>query len=237
MSLTMYPHLLELSKRDLLPDNHFTYLKKLKDSGFEPKVIYDIGSCVLHWTNKAKQLWPNAKIILFDAFREAEFLYTEYDYHIGVLCDQDNREVHFYKNIRFPGGCSYYREIGCQNGKFFPKHIYCLETGMTLDTIVRTRNFPLPDLIKIDVQGAEKDIISGGKTSMSNATHLICEMQHTNYNDGAPNVHETKPFIESLGWECVAPMLQNNGPDADYGFRRCADIQPNSLQRVNSDMS
>ena len=65
----VFQHLRNLSLNDSLPVNHFNYLKKLKESGFEPKVIYDIGSCVLHWTNKAKQLWPNAKYILFDAFR------------------------------------------------------------------------------------------------------------------------------------------------------------------------
>ena len=216
---TVYPHLERLSSTDQLPANHFNYLKNLKDSGFEPKVIYDIGSCVLHWTNKAKQLWPNATYILFDAFREAEFLYSGYDYHMGVLCNEDNRELRFYKNVELPGGNSYYREIGCQNGRFFPEDKYCVEIGMTLDTIVKSRGFPLPDLIKIDVQGAEKDIIAGGLTSLSNATHLICEMQNTNYNDGAPKVSETLPYIESLGWKCIAPMLQNNGPDADYGFK------------------
>ena len=217
--LPVYSHLAQLGTQDCLPSNHFNYLVKLKESGFEPKVIYDIGSCVLHWTNKAKLLWPEAKIILFDAFREAEFLYSNYDYHMGVLCDQDQREVRFYKNVDYPGGNSYYREVGYENGKLFPKENYTVEIGMTLDTVVKTRQFPLPDLIKIDVQGSEKDILSGGVETLSNATHLICEMQHTNYNDGAPKVSETLPYIESLGWTCVAPMLQNNGPDADYGFK------------------
>jgi FkbM family methyltransferase len=216
----VFPHLIKLSQKDCLPNNHFNYLKSLKASGFEPKVIYDIGSCVLHWTNRAKELWPNATYILFDAFREAEFLYAGYDYHMGVLCNEDNRELKFFKNIQEPGGNSYFREIGCENGKYFPKDIYTVEIGMTLDTIVKERGFPLPDLIKIDVQGAEKDIISGGLNTISNATHIICEMQHTNYNDGAPKVSETKPYIESLGWECVAPMIHNNGPDADYGFKK-----------------
>ena len=216
--LNVFPHLLDLSHKDCIPANHFNYLKQLKASGFEPKVIYDIGSCVLHWTNKAKELWPDATYILFDAFREAEFLYSGYEYRMGVLCDQDNRELRFYKNVEQPSGNSYYREVGCENGKYFPEDRYTVEIGMRLDTIVKERGFPLPDLIKIDVQGAERDIISGGVNTISNATHMICEMQHTNYNDGAPKVSETLPYIESLGWECVAPMLQNNGADADYGF-------------------
>jgi len=211
-------HLTHLSNQDCLPAAHFNYLKKLKDSGFEPKVIYDIGSCVLHWTKRAKELWPNAQYILFDAFREAEFLYSGYDYHMGVLCDKDNRTLKFYKNVTHPGGNSYYREIGCNNGEYFPIDKYCVEEGMTLDTVVKERGFPLPDLVKIDVQGAERDIISGGVKTIQNAAHLICEMQHTNYNDGAPKVTETLPYIESLGWKCVAHRIHDNVVDADYGF-------------------
>jgi len=208
-------HLLNLSQKDCLPANHFKYLEKLKASGFEPKVIYDIGSCVLHWTKKAKLLWPNSKIILFDAFREAEFLYEGYDYHMGVLTDEDNKELKFYKNIHSPGGNSYYKE---NNDRVFPSHLFVLENGMTLDTIVKEKGFPLPDLIKMDVQGAEKDIIIGAPKCLANAKHLICEIQSVDYNMGAPKVKETLPFIEALGWKCVAPKFCDNGPDADYGF-------------------
>ena len=218
---TVVPHLLELSTYDMLPNAHFQYLQNLKNQGFDPKVIYDIGSCVLHWTNKAKEIWPNAQFILFDAMREAEFLYTGYDYHMGVLCDEDNKELRFYKNVEQPGGNSYYREVGHElSSTLFPVDKYVIETGFTLDTIVKQKGFPLPDLIKIDVQGAEKDIITGGVNVLSNAKHLIVEMQNTNYNDSAPQVSETGPYIESLGWKCVAPMFSNNGPDADYGYMR-----------------
>jgi FkbM family methyltransferase len=197
------------------------YLQNLKRKGFEPKVIYDIGSCVLHWTNKAKEMWPNATYILFEAMQEAEFLYTGYQYHIGVLCDEDNKELKFYKNVERCGGNSYYREIGHpESARIFPDDGYVIEKGMTLDTIVKQKGFPLPDLIKIDVQGAEKDIIQGGQNTMSNAKHLIVEMQHTNYNDGAPQVSETGPYIESLGWTCCAPNFSCNGPDGDYGYEK-----------------
>jgi FkbM family methyltransferase len=213
--------LLEISKIDVLPYDHLAYLRHLKSQGFEPKVIYDIGSCVLHWTNKAKELWPNAQYVLFEAMHEAEFLYSGYDYHMGVLCDEDNRELKFYKNVERCGGNSYYREIGHPDSQsIFPIDRYVIETGMTLDTVVKQKKFPLPDLVKIDVQGAERDIIKGGKTVLSNAKHLIVEMQHTNYNDGAPQVSETGPYIESLGWTCCAPKFCCNGPDADYGYKK-----------------
>lgn len=215
-------HLKQLSRHHVLPRAHVDYLQKLKQTGFEPRVIYDIGACVLHWTTEANKIWPAADIICFEAFEECAFLYEEeqYNYHIGVLSNKDDSVVKFYQNELLPGGNSYYREIGYDNGKHFPSDKYLEKTTNKLDTIVKARGFPLPDLIKIDVQGAEKDVIEGAVQTMSHAKHLIVEMQRVNYNDNAPKVDVTLPFIESLGWKCVTPLFCDNGPDGDYHFER-----------------
>lgn len=218
MSSDLESHLSSIANRDALPSNHVNYLWKLKEGGFEPKVIYDIGSCVLHWTSVAKKVWPEAKIILFDAFAPAEFLYKDHEYHIGVLSDVDDKTVKFYQNDYLPGGNSYYREVGTSH--VFPPDKYLEKVCKTLDTVVRERGFPQPDLIKIDVQGAETDVINGGLETLKNVQHLIVEMQRVVYNENAPLVDTTLPFIESLGFKCVAPKFSDNGPDADYGFIR-----------------
>lgn len=226
MSVTYEPHIIrhlkQLSKAPLLPRAHVEYLQKMKDSGFEPRVIYDIGACVLHWTHEAAKIWPEAKIIVFDAFEACTHVYEDekYDYHVGVLSDKDDNIVKFYENPQLPCGNSYYRELGFDNGLHFPESCALEKVTKTLDTVVRERNFPLPDLIKIDVQGAEKDIIAGAPNTLAHAQHLIVEMQRVNYNDKAPKVQETMPYIESLGWECVTPLFCDNGPDGDYHFSR-----------------
>ena len=79
---------------------------------------------VLHWTKAAKEIWPDATFVLFDAFAEAEFLYEGYQYHMGVLSDEE-KEVDFYQNEYQPGGNSYYREIGSLTPDYhFPKNLY-----------------------------------------------------------------------------------------------------------------
>jgi FkbM family methyltransferase len=212
-------HLTNISNKELMPRKHVDYLIHLKKSGFEPKVIYDIGSCVLHWTHEVKKLWPNAQIILFDAFEPAEFLYEGYDYYVGVLSDTDDKIVNYYQNDFLPGGNSYYREIGCENGKYFPEDKYIEKKTKTLDTIIKERGFPLPDFVKMDVQGAEVDIIKGGINTLKNATRLITELQHVDYNRDAPKSSVAVPLIEKLlGFKCIDPLFQNNGPDGDYGF-------------------
>lgn len=207
-------HLSELP----MPKEHVTYLKQLKESGFEPKVIYDIGSCVLNWTKAAKELWPDATYVLFDAFAEAEFLYKGYDYHMGVLSDEE-KEVDFYQNEYNPGGNSYYREIGSPAPDYyFPKNNSIRKRTFTLDKVVKERGFPLPDFIKIDVQGCEMDILRGGIETVKHATRLIVELQHMEYNEGAMQASESVPIIEGMGFQCVDPMFTNAGPDGDYGF-------------------
>ena len=201
---------------DYLPKLHCDYLFYLKNKwNFNPKIIYDIGSCVLHWERHAKNTWPTSDIILFDAFEPVEYFYANYKYHIGVLSDQDNKIVKFYQNDMHPGGNSYYRELVYD---IYPKNNFLLKITRTLDSIVKEKNFPQPDLIKIDVQGAELDIINGALEVLKNTKILIVELQDFNYNENAPNVTVSKPYIESLGWICIGEKFSNNTHDADYCF-------------------
>ena len=181
-------------------------------------MIYDIGCCVLHWTNIVKKLWPEAQIILFDAFRAGEFLYKDYDYFLGILSNKDNEYVNFYENNYHPGGNSYYKEIGHNlSNKLYNETNSFRRKTYRLNTIIE-KKVSFTGFNKIDVQGCEKDIIEGGINTIKNTKHLIVELQNIEYNKNAPLVNETLPFIENIGFKCIAPLFSNNGPDGDYGF-------------------
>jgi FkbM family methyltransferase len=211
----------ELHNIGFIPKNHVDFLKKLSID-FIPKVIYDIGANVLTWTREVKQIWSNTEIFAFDAIKTAEFFYKENNvkYHIGVLSNEDNYPVKFYENIVHPAGNSYYKEIGhTKSNEIYPEDKFSEQIAMTLNTVVRENNFLLPDLIKIDVQGAELDIIKGGLDVINNAKYLIVELQDTQYNRGAPLAATTIKFLEDNDWELIAPKFCDNGPDADYCFK------------------
>ena len=203
-----------------MPEAHKKMLKTISDS-FTPKVIYDIGSNTLHWTKEAKNIWTNAEIFAFDAIQEAEELYKSKNvkYNIGVLSNIDNKIVKFYENKENPAGNSYYKEIGHPNSvNIFPEDSYSEKIAMTLETVVKRNHFLLPDLVKIDVQGAELDILNGGMNIINNAKYLIIELQNVEYNRGAPLENITIDFLNKNGWEIVEAKFSNNGPDADYLF-------------------
>jgi len=211
----------ELHNIGTIPKNHIDFLKKLSID-FTPKIIYDIGSNVLAWTREAKKIWPTSEIIAFDAIENVEFLYKEHNikHHIGVLSKEDNSVVRFYENNIHPAGNSYYKEIGHSiSNELYPENVYTEKNTHTLSTVVKTQNFLLADLIKIDVQGAELDIIMGGLDVINAAKYLIVELQDTQYNKGAPLADTTIQFLENNNWELIASKFCDNGPDADYCFK------------------
>jgi FkbM family methyltransferase len=223
-----YPHLKNISKQRPINQTHQDYLFKLRDEfGFTPNIIYDVGACVLHWTTIAKEVWPNSQYFLLEAMEESEEIFqeTNYPYHIGVFSDLDNKDITFYKNVTFPGGNSYYMENPQHSSMATvlfdnPSNQFVRKT-ITLDTMRRMKNFPYPDLLKIDVQGCEIDILKGATDILKNVKHLIVELQHIEYNIGAQMCDDSIPIIESMGFELITPKFSlSSHADADYHFKR-----------------
>lgn len=214
----------DLSSQKLLPKPHVDYLRQLKDSGFTPKTIYDVGACVLHWTNEAKQIWPESKIIAFEAMPSCEFLYKENNmtYHVGVLSDTSGKTVEFYQNDQHPGGNSYYIEnsdINANSAFYFNEtHRHTYQT-VTLDAVFRLKQLPKPDFLKMDVQGAELDVLRGAEEVLESVEHVILELQSVEYNKGAPLREIVIEYMYTIGFELVA-QFTNYGPDGDYHFKR-----------------
>lgn len=216
-------HLRKLSDPKCIPEAHVAYLNNLKTNyNFYPTVIYDIGACVLQWEQVARKIWPNSKIYAFEAMDSVEFLYKErnLEYCIGVFSDEDNKEVTFYQSDISPGGNSYYRENSWATGVYYGKESERNVKTTKIDTAVKTRNFQAPDLIKLDVQGCEIDILKGMESTLKNCKHLIVELQHKNYNDGAPSNTFSVPFIESLGFKLITPLFTKTDVDGDYHFEK-----------------
>ena len=211
-----------LSLLKSLPITYINKLLKMKEEGFEPKVIYDIGACVKHFTNVAQKIWPNAKIILFEAYPQHEFLYKKDgdEYHIGCMSNSDENIVDFYSDECWVGGNSYYREIGSPVASYlYNDNSYIKLKTCKLDTVVKNKKFPPPDLIKIDTQGSELDILEGGQNSIKNCTHLLVELQHTEYNKGAKLIGESIQIIEKYGFENKG-VFSATLNDADYHFSK-----------------
>jgi FkbM family methyltransferase len=198
-----------------IPKDHVDYLHKMN---IKPKVVYDLGSCVLHWAREAKTVWPDADIVLFEAMDEVKSLYEKFGYKkysLGVVSDVDGKKVRFYQRLHDPGGNSYYKE----NTNFYQEQHVVEKIAMTLDTLVEINQFPLPNLIKMDIQGAEMDVLRGAKNCLRSCDDIIMELQHVDYNVGAPNRDKVIGYMDGVGFDLVSNITLTN-VDGDYHFKK-----------------
>ena len=204
----------DLASRDDQPRDHVEYLKQMN---IQPKVIYDIGACVMHWTKEARKIWPDSKIIMFDAMNHAEFMYKEscLDYYCDGPVGDFTRWVKFYENPMDPAGNSVFKE----DTQFFTEEHAVDKKMQSLDNIVESNKWPKPDLIKIDAQGAELLILVGAQETLSQCNDIIIEMQHKEYNLGAPQKDDVTQYLNEIGFELVSQIHIGN-VDGDYHFRR-----------------
>jgi FkbM family methyltransferase len=208
-----------------LPENHHNYLINIKNKfNFYPTTIYDIGACVLHWTQRAQDIWPESEIVLFDATDAFETLYIEsgLQYFVGALSNESGKQIKFYQNNDNFAGNSYYKE----NSKYSPAAEYLFNdksivemTTTTLDDLVKYKMLNKPQLIKIDVQGAELDVLIGATESLKSCEHLIVELRDVEYNIGSPEKEVVIEYLASQGFKNMG-MFCDNGPDGDYHFMR-----------------
>lgn len=59
------------------------------------------------------------------------------------------------------------------------------------------------DLIKIDTQGSELDIITGGKILCGKAKGILLEVSLTQYNENSPLYNQVIEFMDDFGFKAV----------------------------------
>jgi FkbM family methyltransferase len=173
-----------------------------KTKGLAPQTIYDIGANVGEWTQTMKGIFPNANYQLFEANRDNQKHIAHLNHHIVLLGDKNEENVPFYK-IRngYNTGDSMYLEVSSafQNDNYTTTYL----EKKRLDTYVLEKGLPLPDLVKIDVQGGEIDVLEGMGDLMGNVKHFIIEASLHRWNKDAPMVEDIIGFMYSRGYYFV----------------------------------
>ena len=191
-SLKRILNLLRPAKQRL---SHRKRLGYLKASGFEIRRALDLGAFEGKWTKLLREVYPSAQV---DANTDKERLLRALgDCRIAVLGDADGREVDYYKCLDGDAGTGngIYRENTAFS--FAAEKRKCV----TLSTLLGSpEGF---DLIKMDVQGAELDVIRGGLPIVINSRYLLLELQTHNYNLGAPHFEEVVAFLHGHGFGVV----------------------------------
>ena len=186
--------------------------RRLRDAGFAPKCVIDIGAHEGNWTLSTKEVFPAAEFFMIEAREEMQTILRaissripNVSYTIALLgeleCDQVPFHVH-------GTGSSLYaeRSDAATTIKMIPMR--------TLDRIV-TRTLSEPLFIKLDVQGAELDILRGGENTLQKAEVVQLELPLLSYNIGAPSFSDYVCFMRDHGFTPydISGFIRPNGKD------------------------
>ena len=199
----------------------FDKINILKQKGYSPDVILDIGAHHGNWTNSMLQIFNQSKYYLFEAIDYPElnqFKNNDCIKVFNILLNDKIEQVNWYqmKNT----GDSMFKE---QTHHFNNCEIIQRET-IDLNTFLLQNNL-LPEfnniLIKIDCQGAEIPILKGSTSILEKTNFIILEIPFFGqYNEGVPNFLEHITFMNTIGF-VVYDIL-----DSHYinGFNMQVDI-------------
>jgi FkbM family methyltransferase len=155
-------------------------------NNIRPKRVLDIGAHIGDFTSTLAKLSSECEFIMVEAnpYCEPYLSESNHPYYILALSNfTGTTSLHIEKANHIGTGASMYKE----NTEWYGDGKYeLIETPVnTLDNL----NFfadEMIDLVKIDVQGAELDILNGGKKTIKRSKYLLLEVSTLQYNIGAP---------------------------------------------------
>jgi len=172
-------------------------LDKIKEF-IDPKRILDIGANAGGWYNECQPCFPDSYIFSIEANEECEdALKAVNPNYLIALLTKENKEYDYYVNDTYRStGNSIYKELTEHYTEANTRIVK--KQGTRLDDIFTNEYF---DLIKMDVQGAELDIIKGGPKTIQASQGLILEVALKEYNESSPMYDEIVAYLENIGFK------------------------------------
>lgn len=167
---------------------------------FHPYTILDIGANVGQFHTLAKSYFPDSYVFSIEASDECEpeLQKVTDQYYIGLLTKDDSVYNFYSRQDTGTGtGNSIYREL---TSWYDDTHVRIVQKqGIKLDDLFTDDS--TFNLIKIDTQGSELDIISGGQNLCSRASGILLEVSLKLYNENSPLIDEVNSFMNEFGFD------------------------------------
>lgn len=173
--------------------------RRLAGRGFRPGGLIDVGAFRGDWTRMARSIFGRPPALMIEA--QAALVPALQAYAGGdpglacvhALLGRDiGREVAFQE---MGTGSSMFAEASSA-----PRKATTMKTR-TLDEVAENALAGAADLfLKIDVQGAELEVLRGGRATLNRAALIQLEVAMLPYNSGAPLLPEVVAWMAERGW-------------------------------------
>jgi FkbM family methyltransferase len=179
----------------LAVDSDMEVWKSLKAKGFNPFSIVDVGAAQGGWTTQMLEIFPGAKYLMIDPLKENESA-------LKVVAKKKS-------NVNYWLGA-----VGRTSGEL-EMHVHGEQTSMyasewgggtrrvpmnTLDALVKEMPGGCVDGLKLDVQGAELEVLAGASEMLKRCKVVQVEVSFRRVYEKAPLAHEIIKFFAERGF-------------------------------------
>jgi FkbM family methyltransferase len=208
----------------------FTRLHSLKNKGYNPDMILDIGAHKGWWTRDCLNVFPTSEYLLFEAIPYSELNFMKHKVY-NVLLNDTETEVDWFEE-RNTGDSMF-----CEKSKHFKHCVPTKRQTTTLDSVLRDRTLPAEIFIKIDCQGAEIPILKGATNALKNASVILLEIPFFGqYNTTVPSFLDHISFMDSIGYvvydTCEHHYINDFLMQVDVIFIRKDHVLNNTVQHL-----
>jgi len=175
-------------------------LKQIRNLGFTPATVIDVGAAVGTFTVQCHRVFLDSRYLLIEPLEEnKEYLekviktIPKAEYILAVATTQPG-EVTLNVHSDLVGSSLYLENETNLNG--VPRNV----PAVTLDDLCKDGNLAGPYLVKIDVQGAEVDVLSGATEILDETEYTILEVSLFQFVKGGPQLYDVVTFMKSHGF-------------------------------------
>jgi len=179
------------------------FLEDLKARGFMPEFILDVGANRGKWTRIAKKIFPNASFFLIEP-------QIEMRKPLNSLC-QELTDVNWIEAGAgaLPGKLTLTIWDDLSGSSVLPSvETDLLSQGkqreieiITIDSLIQSNQFKIPELVKLDIQGFELEALKGASCLFGKTEVFILEVSLFHFFPQAPILRDVIHFMGEQGYE------------------------------------
>jgi len=176
-------------------------LRRARELGFQPAAVIDVGAADGQFAQTCAQVFSEPVYLLIEPLHEFAAALSGARLGISqclvsnVAISSTGGEADINVHPDLVGSSLYKEEEGPEtDGQERRVPV------VPLDELVRQNALSAPSLLKIDVQGAELDILEGGQRTLDGAEFVILEVSFFRFFKDAPQFHDVIDYMKKRGF-------------------------------------
>lgn len=179
--------------------------------GFRPATVIDVG--VADGTFELYKAFPESRLLLIEPLKEFEtelksILSSHTGLYVLAAAGAESKDIVINVHPDHLHGSSTYKETMGIRADGYERGIRMV----TVDEVIAKEELSGPFFLKVDVQGAELDVLDGARATLADTEAVALEVSMFELMKGAPQFHDVVAYMREHGFVAFELVPALNRP-------------------------